>query len=57
MHKLSPVAESGGLLFVVVRRLIVVASFVVEHGPWGTGFSVVMVCGFSCPAAGGILVP
>ena len=28
----SPVAVSGGLLFVAVRGLIVVASLVAEHG-------------------------
>ena len=43
-----------GLLSVVVHRPIAVASLVVEHGLWGTGASVVMVQGFSCPAEYGI---
>ena len=37
-----------GLLFIVVRRLLIaVASLVVEHGLLGMWASVVVVCGFS----------
>ena len=49
-------SRAGGrwLLFVAVHRIIAEASLAVEHGLWGTGASVVMMHGFSCPAEYGI---
>ena len=42
-------------LVVAHRLLTVVGSLVTEHGVWGAGASAVVVRGFSCPAADGIL--